>query len=308
MAQQGLIFRVLVASPSDCVQERKVVPEIIHSWNAVNSFRSAAILEPVLWETHAVPAMGDRPQALINKQLMEQCDMLIGVFWTRLGTSTGVAESGTAEEIEEFRKAGKPVLLYFSSAPVVPESIDYEQYKSLDVYRKKLQERGLTFRYDSLGEFRDLLQRHLTSTVADLLAASGVPPNPSAPEESDAVKQVKMFKTQFESFLRGFEADWAAERSSEPPGISDAKYILQKASSEILTFTKRVVRDDSAGINAVLQDALRDIKAFGRYEVWMDGGISHEKFWATGDGIIESLKRVPAILETELNRFENSEN
>lgn len=169
MPQRGLIYRVLVASPSDCVQERIAIPEIIHSWNAANSLRLCAILEPVLWESHATPELGDRPQALINKQLVENCDILVGVFWTRFGTSTGVAESGTAEEIEEFRNTNKPVLLYFSSAPVAPDSLDSEQYRSLVEYKRKLQAQGLVFSYDSVEEFRHLLQRHISSSIGILL-------------------------------------------------------------------------------------------------------------------------------------------
>jgi hypothetical protein len=144
MPQPGLIFRVLVASPGDCAQERKIIPEVIAAWNAVNSLSTAAVIEPVRWETHARPEMGDRPQAIINKQLVRHCDLLIGAFWTRLGTPTGDAESGTAEEIEEFRKAGKPVLLYFSSAPVVPDSLDMEQSKPFSGIAGRLGKRGCT--------------------------------------------------------------------------------------------------------------------------------------------------------------------
>jgi hypothetical protein len=138
MPQKAIIYRILVASPSDCVHERRLVPDVIHAWNAAHSLASGAILEPVLWETHAVPESGDRPQGLINKQLVDNCDILIGTFWTRLGTSTGKAESGTAEEIEEFRRDGKRVLLYFSSAPVAPESLDAGQYAALAAYRDRL--------------------------------------------------------------------------------------------------------------------------------------------------------------------------
>ena len=267
MPQRGLIFRILVASPSDCVQERKVVPEIIYSWNAVNSLRNAAILEPVLWETHATPAMGDRPQALINKQLVQQCDVLVGVFWTRLGTDTGVAKSGTVEEIEEFRRDGKPVLLYFSSAPVVPESIDHEQYQKLIAYKKTLQNQGIMFSYDSVGAFRELLQRHLASTIGDLLSVHGkffetIP----APEELDEIKTIKMFKSQFESFLLRLEAEWAAERDSEPHGIDDGKYILNNASNEVLSFKAMIVKDDGSRLTGLLQDALKRIRELGRHE------------------------------------------
>ena len=303
MPQQGLIFRVLVASPSDCVQERKAVPEIIYSWNAVNSLRSAAILEPVLWETHATPAIGDRPQAIINKQLLHQCDLLIGVFWTRLGTNTGVAESGTVEEIEEFRKDGKPVLLYFSSAPVVPESIDYEQYQKLITYKKAMQDQGIVFSYDSVSTFRDLLQRHIASTIADLLAVHGRPSTPSStPEESEETKAIKMFKSQFESFLRRFEAAWAAERDTEPPGIDDGKYILKDASSEILSFKSQIVKDEGLGLTEMLQDALRTLNELGRHRLTMDGGVSYRGFWDKGTAVLENLKKVPEILEETLGR------
>lgn len=57
--------------------------------------------------------------------------ILVAVFWTRLGTDTGEYASGTMEEVEEFRAAGKPVLLYFSSGPIAPERIDSEQHEDL---------------------------------------------------------------------------------------------------------------------------------------------------------------------------------
>lgn len=302
MPQQGLIFRILVASPSDCVKERKVAPEIIYSWNAANSLRNAAILEPVLWETHATPAMGDRPQALINKQLVQQCDVLVGVFWTRLGTNTGVAESGTAEEIEEFRKDGKPVLLYFSSAPVVPESIDHDQYQKLITYKKTLQDQGIVFSYDSVGAFRELLQRHLASTIGDLLTAHGKSSDSVlTPEESDEIKAVKMFKSQFESFLRRLEAEWGAERDSEPHGIDDGKYILRNAADEVLSFKSQIVKDDGPGLTGLLQDALKRIKELGRHGLYLDGGVSYRAFWDEGDKLIENLKKIPEILEETLS-------
>ena len=87
MPKVGTIFRALVASPSDCVHERKIIPEVLAAWNAVHSLSSAAIIEPVLWETHARPEFGNRPQALINQQLVEHCDIVIGAFWTNGGAS-----------------------------------------------------------------------------------------------------------------------------------------------------------------------------------------------------------------------------
>src|SRR4051794_33094357 len=110
----------MVASPSDVAQERVIVREILAEWNAIHSEDRKIVLMPLLWEANAAPAMGDRPQAIINGQLLKNADLLVAMFWTRIGSPTGVAKSGTVEEIEEHLKAGKPAMIYFSSAPVRP--------------------------------------------------------------------------------------------------------------------------------------------------------------------------------------------
>ncbi|MFA6431838.1 MAG: DUF4062 domain-containing protein, partial [Candidatus Margulisiibacteriota bacterium] len=98
MTRQAVVYSVLVASPSDVVRERQSVVEVIQAWNASNSKQYGVILEAVLWETHSTPEMGNRPQEIINKQIVRESDILIGVFWTRIGSKTGEAESGTIEE------------------------------------------------------------------------------------------------------------------------------------------------------------------------------------------------------------------
>ncbi len=107
-------------SPSDMAEERLAVAEAVNEWNAQHAAAEGVVLLPVKWETHALPTSGVRPQEAINRQLIDECDVLIGMFWTRLGTSTGVADSGTAEEIERFVAAKKPAMLYVSERPVSP--------------------------------------------------------------------------------------------------------------------------------------------------------------------------------------------
>ena len=142
MSYQATVYRILIVYPSDVTAERKAIPEVISSWNATHSEDYGVVLVPVMWETHSTPEMGDRPQAIINKQIVASCDFLVGAFWTRIGTHTGVAESGTVEEINEIKSASKPILIYFSSAPVVPDSVDPEQYKRLTDFKKQCQSGG----------------------------------------------------------------------------------------------------------------------------------------------------------------------
>ena len=180
MTYQANVYRVMLASPSDVKEERAEFPRILDTWNALHSAHEKAVILPVKWETHSIPEMGDRPQAIINKQLVNDSDILVGVFWTKLGTPTGKAASGSVEEVEEFRAKGKPVLLYFSNAPVVADSINVDQYKLLKEYRDKCFAEGLVATYDSVGDFRELLLHHLLETVRRLQGSGQPTETPSA--------------------------------------------------------------------------------------------------------------------------------
>jgi hypothetical protein len=123
MAYPAAVFNVMIASPSDVAAERALVKEVVHEWNAVNAFTRRIVLQPIGWETHSSPSMGEHPQHVLNEQVLAKCDLLVGVFWTRVGTRTPEYESGSVEEIERHLAAGKPAMLYFSNSPVHPDSV-----------------------------------------------------------------------------------------------------------------------------------------------------------------------------------------
>lgn len=154
-------LNVMIASPSDVAAERALIREIVHEWNAVHAFTRRVVLQPVGWETHSTPSMGGHPQHILNEQVLAKCDLLVGVFWTRVGTKTPTHESGSVEEIEKHIAAGKPVMLYFSNSPVHPDSVDNAQYQRLQAFKASCQARGLYASYDGLTEFRDHFYRHL---------------------------------------------------------------------------------------------------------------------------------------------------
>jgi hypothetical protein len=132
--RSAIVLSILIASPSDVKEEREVVTQAIYNWNASHFLETGIILNPIKWESHSYPASGNRPQAIINKQLVDSGDILVGIFGYKLGTPTGVAQSGTIEEIEEFRRAGKYIALYFSTANV-PRGADRDQLEALEAYK-----------------------------------------------------------------------------------------------------------------------------------------------------------------------------
>lgn len=161
MSYDAKVFNVMIASPGDVASERSIVREVIYEWNAIHSHSRKMVLLPVGWESHSSPEMGNRPQETINKKLLDKCDLLVGVFWTRIGTSTGEYVSGTVEEIEKHISAGKPVMLYFSGQPAHLDSVDSEQYAKLKEFKASCQKRGLYETYESHSEFKDKFYRQL---------------------------------------------------------------------------------------------------------------------------------------------------
>lgn len=165
MAYLATVIPVMIASPGDVAEEREIIRSVIHDWNDVNAHASKVVLTPVGWETHSSPELGMRAQELINSNLLEDCDLLIGVFWTRLGTPTGEAKSGTVEEIERHSKAGKPAMIYFSSKPVAPESMDPTQYAEVTSFKTHCKSLGLVDFFDNAEQFKEKFSKQLQLTL-----------------------------------------------------------------------------------------------------------------------------------------------
>ena len=163
MPREATAYTVVIASPGDAETERKALAEVVHAWNATNSAATGIVLLPVGWEIHSTPDTG-------QVQVIRDADMLVGVFWTRLGAPTREAESRTIDEIDRFRKAGKHVVLYFSDAPAISGKANRERYERLEDYRARCQRDGSADRYDSVAELGEKFDRHLTSLARDFRA------------------------------------------------------------------------------------------------------------------------------------------
>lgn len=204
MSFDAKVFKVLIASPGDVEEERIAIPQIISEWNNNNAESNNVVLLPVKWETHSAPLLGDRAQGIINNQIVTSCDMAIGVFWTRLGSPTGVSESGTAEEIEWFIGNGKPVMLYFSSRSIDPKKIDIEQYKALTEFETRMRKVGLTGSYANLADFKEQILRQLSINVRKLLENNTFK-KPTQKEVSEKAKEIKKIIKQDKIYIEDYE-------------------------------------------------------------------------------------------------------
>ncbi|MFE5671693.1 DUF4062 domain-containing protein [Agromyces sp. NPDC056523] len=177
MVYSATVVRVMIASPSDVVDARDAVEQALHGWNDAHSEAQAIALQPWRWETASVPVLGNAPQALINAQGLDEADIVIGLFGSRLGSPTPAAVSGTVEEIERAAAAGKPVHLFFSLAPLPPD-VDTRQLDGLREFKQAIRERGLYGEYHNPTELGVEVWKLIAHDLATLVRA----PTSSAPE------------------------------------------------------------------------------------------------------------------------------
>ena len=167
MTFAATVVRVLIASPSDLRDERDSVERVIHRWNARNAAYVGVMLMPTRWETNASAEMGAAAQDIINRQIVDESDILIGMFWTRLGTPTASNVSGTAEELHRFLDGGKPAALFISRLPADPHTVDSAQFDALKAFLDEQRSNGLVLDFQTPEEFAALVEDSLTRFVRE---------------------------------------------------------------------------------------------------------------------------------------------
>jgi len=168
--QRGIIARIFIASPSDVMEERNEACSVIAEWNAVNSLARSVILEPVRVETHSQVTQGGHPQDLINGQLLERCDLLLAVFWSKIGTPTVNDASGTIQEIREFAemKGHERVLLFFCNRNF-PYATETAQIDAVKQFKNCVKDKGLYREFESVPDFARAFRQQLDITMNGLI-------------------------------------------------------------------------------------------------------------------------------------------
>ena len=274
MSYQATAYDVLIASPGDVARERAIAREVLLEWNAINAADRKIVLLPIGWDTHSAPSMADNAQAVINSQVLEHCDLLIAIFWTRLGTPTGEFASGTVEEIERHIKSGKSAMIYFSNEPVVPDSIDQNQYAALVNFRESLKARGLISFFNDASTFRSDLFRHLSQTVirdfaggVDASDALVIPPQRNGPEPSEAARELLLAAMAdgqiiYIRYLGGMEISTGGRNFIDDPSRRTAAR-WEGAIEELERLGFIVSRDPKREVFSVTQEGYVYAESFG---------------------------------------------
>ncbi|HEV7488046.1 MAG TPA: TIR domain-containing protein [Thermoanaerobaculia bacterium] len=178
-------LRIFVASPGDIREERDMVALVVDELRRTIAPLAKVELEGVRWETHAWPSVGEDAQDVINREIGD-FDLLVGIMWTRFGTATKRAASGTGEEFERayayFRTYGRPkIMFYFRQTPFyTTDPKQWRQFAKVLEFRRKLEKLGVLFwEYSQPIEFERRVREHLTKHILELTAVELIPQAPA---------------------------------------------------------------------------------------------------------------------------------
>lgn len=164
------LFRLFVGAPSDVTNEHSIIRGLVEEWNRDHGPATRARLEFMNWRTHSRPEAGGRPQALLNKQVVDRSDIIVGLFRFRFGSPTGVADSGTEEEIRRGIKQRKEVLVYFASLPKPKRRQGRGEMARIEAFKRRYGQQALYHVYTDDQAFEVAFRQHLAATMNKLLA------------------------------------------------------------------------------------------------------------------------------------------
>src|SRR5215471_18101175 len=164
------LLRIVVASPGDVQAERDALPAVLDELNRGIAAAHGLRLELERWETDTYPGFHpEGPQGLIDPILrIEECDVLLGIFWRRFGTPTTDAGSGTEHEFlrayAAWQQHRRPqIMVYFNRRdPKLRSTADLAQYAQVLQFQERFPREGLWWTYNGKAQFERLVRNHLT--------------------------------------------------------------------------------------------------------------------------------------------------
>ena len=170
------ILRVFVSSPADMQSYRDSIVSQVEQANEILKVGTSVVgtairVEAILWEADSVPSVtGDGPQLAIDSDIPDDYDIYLGIVGPRFGSVTQSGETGTEHEFNEamlrYKETGSPhIAVLFCHEGVDPFSLDPEQLKQSQAFRKLVAEIGLYGSFRNVAEFASVCRRVLWKNI-----------------------------------------------------------------------------------------------------------------------------------------------
>ncbi|MBR3327063.1 MAG: hypothetical protein IKG22_07045 [Atopobiaceae bacterium] len=161
-------YTVLLSAPGDAAHECEIADEELQKINRTHSSETGIDFYPTDWRRDSRADSGDEPQKLLNRQIVEDADIILAIFKERFGTPTSQYGSGTEEEIMLGLEMGKPVLVYFWNPrpDFVPK--DANQYAKIGALRSRLQSKVMYQVFSDEAALRNKITHDFTKLLYEL--------------------------------------------------------------------------------------------------------------------------------------------
>ena len=168
MPKQLFQYDLLISCPGDISNDEiSAIDDAVNDFNAAYEDVMGIKVRTKHWSKSSYSESGGKPQDLLNKQFVKDCDLTIALFWTRFGTPTDTYGSGTEEEIEIMLESGKQVFVGFCEIPINPSILsspkNSDEYNRVLTFKEKYKERGIYFSYSSIEDLKKIFYAHLST-------------------------------------------------------------------------------------------------------------------------------------------------
>jgi hypothetical protein len=168
------VLQLFIASPSDVTAERDAVRRAVGEWNELHGREMRVFIHAVGWDMAS--GLYGKPQASIEFELLDDSDLLIGIFWKGVGNSKVSGQPATIREIMKFKATRRPYEILFKDEAVPPSEVDSQQTEYLNELKAKLKagrNSKLYFAFANADALRADLSRMLTQMVRKAISDIG---------------------------------------------------------------------------------------------------------------------------------------
>lgn len=178
MARTVTKYSIFIGSPSDLQEERIAFEEVVQELNLTFGYKQNIVLDLLKWETHSAPGISiNHVQDLITNDIGEEYDIFIGILWTKFGTPTDKAGSGTEQEflnaVNRFQKDNSSVQILFYFKDLAPKSlkdINPTELIKIDEFKKSLPTKNILYwEYDTCESLKNFLRIHIPKRISTLI-------------------------------------------------------------------------------------------------------------------------------------------
>lgn len=170
-------INVFLSCPKDIIKEGNIVDivEKIIQQDNIYLRKFGIQLELKHWKKNVYLGQGiPRVQDRINHRLVENCDIFLGILWTRFGSPPGtnlnemIYGSGTEEEFYLAQRLDKELWIFFCDFPIRPSKINLQQLEKVRNFKEVLKKEQIEYaEFSSEEEFLRLMKTNISEWLGE---------------------------------------------------------------------------------------------------------------------------------------------